>query len=55
MPNSYRMAASEINWRKITGLRNILILLIHEYYGISLPITAVKISQIDGIFSGQPG
>ncbi len=35
LPNPYRVAIPEIDWRKITGLRNILI---HEYYGVSLPI-----------------
>jgi uncharacterized protein with HEPN domain len=35
LPNFYRAAAPEIDWRKITGLRSILI---HEYYGVSLPI-----------------
>ncbi|MGD0621312.1 MAG: HepT-like ribonuclease domain-containing protein [Thermacetogeniaceae bacterium] len=35
LPNPYRAATPEIDWRKITGLRNILI---HEYYGVSLPI-----------------
>jgi uncharacterized protein with HEPN domain len=35
LPDSYRAATPEIEWRKITGLRNILI---HEYYGVSLPI-----------------
>jgi uncharacterized protein with HEPN domain len=35
LPNSYRAAAPEIDWRKIIGLRNVLI---HEYYGASLPI-----------------
>jgi len=35
LPESIRMAAPEIEWRKITGIRNILI---HEYFGISMPI-----------------
>jgi uncharacterized protein with HEPN domain len=30
-----KYAASEIEWRRIIGLRNILT---HEYFGISLPI-----------------
>jgi len=35
LPEKIKEAAAEIDWRKITGLRNILI---HEYFGISVPI-----------------
>ena len=35
LPESVRSAASDIDWRKISGLRNILA---HEYFGVSLPI-----------------
>ena len=35
LPNEIQDAATEIEWRKIRGLRNILI---HEYFGINLPI-----------------
>ena len=35
LPETLCAAASEIEWRKIVGLRNILI---HEYFGISLPV-----------------
>lgn len=35
LPENTKDAASEIEWRKIVGLRNILI---HEYFGISLPV-----------------
>ncbi|MFH1134665.1 MAG: DUF86 domain-containing protein [Pseudomonadota bacterium] len=35
LPENMKHAAGEIEWRKITGLRNILI---HEYFGISLPV-----------------
>jgi uncharacterized protein with HEPN domain len=33
LPDPYRAATPEIEWRKIIGLRNVLI---HEYYGVSL-------------------
>ena len=35
LPESLQAAAPEVEWRKITGLRNILA---HEYFGVSLPI-----------------
>jgi len=35
LPAEIKEIAREVDWRKITGLRNILI---HEYFGISLPI-----------------
>jgi uncharacterized protein with HEPN domain len=35
IPDHIKASASEIDWRKIVGLRNILI---HEYFGISIPI-----------------
>lgn len=35
LPNEIQDVAPEIEWRKIRGLRNILI---HEYFGINLPI-----------------
>jgi uncharacterized protein with HEPN domain len=35
LPDQVRQGEPEIDWRKITGLRNILI---HEYFGINLPI-----------------
>ncbi len=35
LPEEIQEAAPEIDWRKIRGLRNILI---HEYFGINLPI-----------------
>lgn len=35
LPESVRIAAPEIEWRKIVGLRNILA---HEYFGVSLPV-----------------
>ena len=35
LPEEIQKAAPEIDWRKIRGLRNILI---HEYFGINLPI-----------------
>ena len=35
LPETVKMSASEVEWRKIVGLRNILA---HEYFGVSLPI-----------------
>jgi len=35
LPDEIRQAAANIEWRKIRDLRNILI---HEYFGINLPI-----------------
>jgi uncharacterized protein with HEPN domain len=35
LPDDLKEAAPEIDWQKIVGLRNILI---HEYFGISIPI-----------------
>ncbi len=35
LPESMKTSTSYIEWRKIVGLRNILI---HEYFGISLPV-----------------
>jgi uncharacterized protein with HEPN domain len=35
LPDSLKVSAPEIEWRKIVGLRNILA---HEYFGVSLPV-----------------
>lgn len=35
LPEHFQKTAPEIDWRKIKGLRNILI---HQYFGINLPI-----------------
>ncbi|HUU29358.1 MAG TPA: DUF86 domain-containing protein [archaeon] len=35
LPESLRRATPEIEWKKISSIRNILI---HEYFGVSLPI-----------------
>lgn len=35
IPESLRTAMSDVEWRKIIGLRNVLA---HEYFGVSLPI-----------------
>ncbi len=35
LPESLCVTAQEIEWRKIIGLRNILV---HEYFGVSLPV-----------------
>lgn len=35
LPKSMRGATSEIEWRRIVGLRNIVA---HEYFGVSLPV-----------------
>jgi len=35
LPEELKAHASSVDWRKLIGLRN---LLIHEYFGISLPI-----------------
>ena len=35
LPDSWKQKAREVDWRKIVGLRNILI---HQYFGVSVPI-----------------
>ncbi len=35
LPESTKAGASDIEWRKIVALRNILS---HEYFGVSLPV-----------------
>lgn len=35
LPETVRLEAPEIEWRKIVGLRNILA---HEYFGVSVPV-----------------
>lgn len=35
LPESIKMNATGIEWRKIVGMRNIIA---HEYFGISLPV-----------------
>jgi uncharacterized protein with HEPN domain len=35
LPEEVKARASGVDWRKLVGLRNVLI---HEYFGISLPI-----------------
>ena len=35
LPESIKAGASDIEWRKIVGLRNIVA---HEYFGVSLPV-----------------
>jgi uncharacterized protein with HEPN domain len=35
LPDNITQTAPEIEWRKVKGLRNILI---HEYFGVNLPI-----------------
>ena len=35
LPESLKVVVVDIEWRKIIGLRNILV---HEYFGVSLPI-----------------
>jgi len=35
LPEEFKAMSGDIEWRKIVGLRN---LLIHEYFGVSKPI-----------------
>jgi len=50
LPDSFKETASEIDWRKITGMRNILV---HEYFGINLPIVwdvvQNKLDQLEAV------
>jgi uncharacterized protein with HEPN domain len=45
LPDDVKARAPEIEWRKIVGLRNILV---HEYFGASLPIIwDVVVNKLD--------
>ena len=49
LPEDMRARASGTDWRKIIGLRNVLI---HEYFGVSLPIIwDVVANKLDGLAS----
>jgi uncharacterized protein with HEPN domain len=50
IPEAVRLAAPEIEWRKIIGIRNILA---HGYFGISLPIIwDVVQNKLDELYDG---
>jgi len=45
LPEEVKCKATRVDWRKIIGLRNVLI---HEYFGVSLPIIwDVIINKLD--------
>ena len=47
LPEELKARASNVDWRKLVGLRN---LLIHEYFGISLPIICdIVTSKLDDL------
>ena len=49
IPESLKATGPEIDWRKLVSLRN---LLIHEYFGVSLPIiwdiVQTKLTELEG-------
>lgn len=49
LPERLRAESSEVGWRKLIGLRNVLI---HEYFGVSLPIIwDIATSKLDELES----
>lgn len=47
LPDEVKEGKSSVDWRKIVGLRNILV---HEYFGVSLPIIwDVVINKLDSL------
>ncbi|MFB3882619.1 MAG: DUF86 domain-containing protein [Armatimonadota bacterium] len=45
LPEEVKAETSSVDWRKVVGLRNVLI---HEYFGISLPIIwDILINKLD--------
>ncbi len=45
LPEDLKAEASAVDWRKLIGLRNILV---HEYFGVSFPIIwDVAINKLD--------
>jgi uncharacterized protein with HEPN domain len=49
LPENIRVAAPDIEWRKIVALRNILA---HEYFGVSLPVVwDIVLNKLDPLES----
>jgi len=47
LPEDLKSRSETVDWRKIVGLRNVLI---HEYFGISLPIIwDIVTNKLDGL------
>jgi len=49
LPDEIKQKASDVEWRKITGLRNVLI---HEYFGVNLSIVwDIVCNKLDTLYT----